>query len=30
MREWTEKHIIEIIRDEIKRWLKRHPEWRYE
>lgn len=29
MREWTEKHIIEIIKDEIKQWLKKHPEWRY-
>lgn len=30
MREWTEKHIIEVIRDEINRWLKKHPEWRLE
>lgn len=30
MREWTEKHIIEIIRDEIRHWLKKHPEWRLE
>lgn len=24
MRDWTERHIIEVIRDEIKRWLKRN------
>lgn len=30
MREWTERHIIEVIRDEIKHWLKKHPEWRYD
>ena len=30
MRAWTEKHIIEIIIDEINRWLKKHPEWRWD
>lgn len=30
MRDLTERHIIEVIRDEIKRWLKKHPEWRLE
>lgn len=24
MREWTEKHIIEVIRDEIERWERKH------
>lgn len=26
MRDWTERHIIEVIRDEIKRWLKRNAQ----